>query len=394
VYDGTARGATGGGTGSGTGSETFANLGTATCPATAGQLCWVTDSDTCAGGGGSGALCRYDGSAWAETVLPSRYLRTGTANFSGLGANECPATDGQVCFVSDSDACVAGGGSGVLCLRDGGAWSPVAPSISGADIDPANITFVEDAGDSENDITAFAGDDLVLATTGVGDLDFNSGDEITLDAADLIVLTPGGAAGDDVRIEAGALGDFIFNGPVGQGWEFWVSGFFEIFSIKQGAAGVMAIDSDFVNIATSVPSFVFRRAVDNLAAGSAYMAYHVGAATEIGRVNHLGNHVGVPGATEGSSTGDGSPRALTIEPHEQSHQIDCLDPDTCDVTLGEANAVDGTEACFVNVSANVVDFADTPNVSELAGAFAAGQWDTLCVLYVTDRWVETSRSNN
>lgn len=77
-----------------------------------------------------------------------------------------------------------------------------------------------------------------------------------------------------------------------------------------------------------------------------------------------------------------------------SYRIDCQDADGCNVTLGETSVLSGQEMTLTNISTNTVNFADTAGVSELAGAFAAGQWDTLTVKYVVDRWVEVTRSNN
>ncbi|HTE58519.1 MAG TPA: hypothetical protein VK694_07275 [Verrucomicrobiae bacterium] len=99
-----------------------------------------------------------------------------------------------------------------------------------------------------------------------------------------------------------------------------------------------------------------------------------------------------------ASTGDASPAALTLNPNSSYVEITCNDPDTCDITMDEAAPVAGGQAVYVvNVSANIVDFADTAGVTELAGACAASQYDTLSMLYVDAailRWVELSRSNN
>jgi len=78
----------------------------------------------------------------------------------------------------------------------------------------------------------------------------------------------------------------------------------------------------------------------------------------------------------------------------QSVLYTCLDADGCNVTFVETGAWDGFPIRIVNISANVVNFADTPGVSELAGAFAADQWDTLTVMYASTTYVELSRSNN
>jgi hypothetical protein len=84
----------------------------------------------------------------------------------------------------------------------------------------------------------------------------------------------------------------------------------------------------------------------------------------------------------------------TFSESDASVSITCNDPDGCNVTLTETSILDGQRVCYVNVSANTVNFADTAGVSEIAGAFAAGQWDSICLQYRTDRWVELSRSNN
>lgn len=95
-----------------------------------------------------------------------------------------------------------------------------------------------------------------------------------------------------------------------------------------------------------------------------------------------------------ADNGGGTPAASTISMSNTSYKITCNDADGCDVTLGESGALDGQVVTLTNISANTVNFADTAGVSELAGVFAAGQWDTISVRYVDDRWVETSRSNN
>lgn len=96
-----------------------------------------------------------------------------------------------------------------------------------------------------------------------------------------------------------------------------------------------------------------------------------------------------------ATTGDGSPATLTLDPTTAYVTIDCQDTDTCDITMSEAATVeDGDLVQVINISANVVDFADSAGVSELTGAYAMDQWDSLTMLYVSDRWVEISRSVN
>lgn len=93
--------------------------------------------------------------------------------------------------------------------------------------------------------------------------------------------------------------------------------------------------------------------------------------------------------------GDGNAATATITPTETQQLITCNDSHGCDVTVGENVDVNrGRKVTFVNVSTNVVNFADTSGVTELAGAATLGQYDTLVLEYIGDRWVEISRSNN
>jgi len=86
---------------------------------------------------------------------------------------------------------------------------------------------------------------------------------------------------------------------------------------------------------------------------------------------------------------------LNLFPSSSYVTIDCQDGDGCTVTMDEGGGrTDGEHTYVVCISANVCNFADTAGLSELAGAFAAGQYDSIQLIYVTDRWVEFSRSNN
>jgi hypothetical protein len=74
--------------------------------------------------------------------------------------------------------------------------------------------------------------------------------------------------------------------------------------------------------------------------------------------------------------------------------VTCSDVDGCNYTLTETSIVIGQELVIVNISANMVNIADSVGVSETAGAFAMGARDIISFVYVTDVWVESSRSNN
>ncbi len=89
-----------------------------------------------------------------------------------------------------------------------------------------------------------------------------------------------------------------------------------------------------------------------------------------------------------------SPASATLTPSTSFVKIDCQDADGCDITMGETVINDGQNVTIVNTSANTCNFADTAGVSELNGAFAMGQYDSLDLIYVTDTWVERGRSDN
>jgi len=89
-----------------------------------------------------------------------------------------------------------------------------------------------------------------------------------------------------------------------------------------------------------------------------------------------------------------TPATATLTVQSSHIQVTCNDADGCDITMSETGAGNGDFATIVNVSANTVNFADTGGVSELAGALAMGQYDRLTLDYVSDRWVERSRSDN
>lgn len=95
-----------------------------------------------------------------------------------------------------------------------------------------------------------------------------------------------------------------------------------------------------------------------------------------------------------ASDGAGTAAAFTITPTASFLNVTCNDTDGCTPTLSETGAVDGTIIRVNHLTANAVTYADTSGVSETAGAFAAGQYDTITFLYASDRWIELARSNN
>lgn len=75
-------------------------------------------------------------------------------------------------------------------------------------------------------------------------------------------------------------------------------------------------------------------------------------------------------------------------------EVTCNDVHGCQITLSENEMVAGQVIVIVNISTNSLHFATSTGVQQFSASFAAGQYDTLTVLYASDRWVELARSNN
>jgi hypothetical protein len=83
---------------------------------------------------------------------------------------------------------------------------------------------------------------------------------------------------------------------------------------------------------------------------------------------------------------------VAITPTKNFLRLNCTVATT--VNLGETDVMDGFRVTIVNIGAADVTFTDTAGVMELAGNFLMGQYDSLEVIYSSDRWIEVSRSGN
>lgn len=101
-------------------------------------------------------------------------------------------------------------------------------------------------------------------------------------------------------------------------------------------------------------------------------------------------------ANNAATTPDGGalPASCSLVFEGPVAKVTCSDVDGCSLAISESGAEDGKPLSIVNVSSNAVTVSDVSGVSELAGSAVLGQWDSLHVLYVSDRWVEMGRSNN
>lgn len=120
-----------------------------------------------------------------------------------------------------------------------------------------------------------------------------------------------------------------------------------------------------------------------------------GAGTEADGTLLLGRYRFTEQASVIADNANGSTAATSTQTPTASYlSLTCNDANGCTITMSEAGAANGDVVQIVNLSANACNFADTSGVTELAGVFAMGRWDTLTLLYATDRWVELDRSNN
>ena len=84
----------------------------------------------------------------------------------------------------------------------------------------------------------------------------------------------------------------------------------------------------------------------------------------------------------------------TLTPTSSYVEVDCQDNPGCDITMSESGARQGQILYIVATNTNLVNFADTGGVSELSASLGLDQYDTLTLVYISDRWVELGASNN
>jgi hypothetical protein len=117
---------------------------------------------------------------------------------------------------------------------------------------------------------------------------------------------------------------------------------------------------------------------------------------DISRINNIGYFLQSSSDITIADNGGGTAAAYTWQPSfgKASTLFTCNDADGCDITLSETSIGNGVHHRAINVSANNITFTDTAGVTEMAGNFTCGQWDTIEFVYVTDRFVEIGRVNN
>jgi hypothetical protein len=89
-----------------------------------------------------------------------------------------------------------------------------------------------------------------------------------------------------------------------------------------------------------------------------------------------------------ADNGTGAAATGTITVLKSYVLLTCSDTNGCTMSVGETGARDGLFLTIVNTSSNTATFASSSGVLELDSTVALGQYDTLTLLYRTDRWVQ------
>jgi hypothetical protein len=123
------------------------------------------------------------------------------------------------------------------------------------------------------------------------------------------------------------------------------------------------------------------------------IAARVGGA-DVWTLSTAGGQVTTPDTLTVADSGDGNPATGTWTPASSYCEATCNDSDGCTVTVSETGATEGHQVEIINVSANAITISDSSGVTELDGNWAGGQYDSLTLRYIGDRWVESGRSDN
>lgn len=115
-----------------------------------------------------------------------------------------------------------------------------------------------------------------------------------------------------------------------------------------------------------------------------------------GKLAYIGYTSQTPQAETCADDAAGTKAVLTLLPIRDVVEITSADAQGCDVTMSETGMTSGrtVKIKVVAVTAGAVNFADTSGITELAGAFAMGLYDSLSLDYAASRWIESGRSNN
>lgn len=89
----------------------------------------------------------------------------------------------------------------------------------------------------------------------------------------------------------------------------------------------------------------------------------------------------------------------SLVPVKSVYFLTCDDPNTCVVGISESGVLNGQQLSVINAGdsdggSNDIVIEDTADVVEAPGDITLGKYDSACFLYVSDRWVTTSTTDN
>lgn len=339
------------------------------------------------------------------------------SNVSTIQLSGCTVTDngsGDV-TITCTGALPAGSGSELQFRSSGTAFGAVtSSSVSGADIT---------LGGTLSGMTQLTTDNLRLDGNTLSSTNVNGNIALAPNGTGQVTIPDGSVTAPGIAFAS----DLDTGGPIraGANDQYWISDGSATWSLIQltASGGAAAGVTRFYNsdssgrieigsggnqpvIAFNTSGYssgygfvgdsdtVFRRAgADNACIQAGGVDAVCATATTVTTTGVL---INTPQAATCADSGNASPSTLTLTPTSTRVHITNSDADGCTVTMGETGMVSGAIVQIIVVSSagGTVDFADTSGVSELAGAFNAGLYDSLTLSYISDRWVQLARSDN
>lgn len=339
------------------------------------------------GGGGSSASLTGAGNGTAAAPAFSFASDPDTGMYR-VGANELGfSTGGTLGWSQDSAQmlkCNKTAGQGCLIVK-GGFWvTDDGVRAFGYD-NVASMQYVNLGISSTLGFTSSAAsgtNGFACATNGCR-FDFGDGADDYLKSDGTTISTPGvleASAGIIVTLGGGTIQS---RSPAGNGQQNFTNPYY-------GTAldGSPADDASAIGVRLG-------SATTLTTAGSNITTFHNGAtATKAARVDFHGFYLTPVQTLTVADDGAGTAATATLTPTSQYVNCTCNDANSCAITMGETGVQDGTTVEIVSSTATACTFADTAGVTELSGALTLGQYDTLRLIYLSDRWVQLATTNN
>lgn len=294
-------------------------------------------------------------------------INSGATTATAVGINAASLTTG-------TGVSIVGGSA----MANGGTLL----SLSGASMNP--VTFVHTANNSTGNVVNINVRD---SSTGAGSTTLTQGlsIETTLNTSGTSTKAVNGIAIESPTLTGCAAGACTWTGA-------------QIRTQGDGAANTITQYGILVEsepVALGAVSGIYVRNLTDTAGAGTEIGVDIGSGWDYGL--QVGSPVVFsPQAVTIADDGNGATAATsTLLPTRSFVEVTCNDANGCDITMSKASPIIGGQmVTIINRSANTVNFADSPNTTELAGGFAAGQYDSIQMIYSVERWVEVARSNN